>query len=89
MANLLSLPDAARQLGGISAWTLRKHISLGKIEVTRLGRRVFLKSEEVERIRREGLPPLRNTGRKSHPPVRVMAPTPNIPENVGQRYICG
>jgi len=66
MQVLHGLADAARMLGGISVWTLRKHISQGKVRVTRLGRRVFLASEEVERIRREGLPSLA-TGRKEKP----------------------
>jgi hypothetical protein len=56
--NLFPLPEAANLLGGISIWTLRKHIARGNVAVTHLGRRVFLRSEEVERIRGEGLPPL-------------------------------
>jgi excisionase family DNA binding protein len=56
MEVLHGLDEAAKMLGGISVWTLRKHISRGGIAATRLGRRVFLSSEEVERIRREGLP---------------------------------
>jgi hypothetical protein len=57
---LYSIQEAARMLGGISPWTLRKHISPGqKVRVVRLGRRVFLDAEELERIRREGLPSLR------------------------------
>jgi hypothetical protein len=55
---LFSVEDAARVLGGISPWTLRKHIAIGNVKVTRIGRRVFLDTEEVERIRREGLPSL-------------------------------
>jgi hypothetical protein len=56
---LHGLDEAARMLGGISVWTLRKHISQGGITPTRLGRRVFLSSAEVERIQKEGLPSLR------------------------------
>jgi hypothetical protein len=59
MAILFSLKAAAQQLGGISVWTLRKHVSNRTIAVTRIGRRVFLDSEEVERIRKNGLPSLR------------------------------
>ncbi len=58
MAVLLSLDKAADALGGISIWTLRKHIAVGNVKVTRIGRRVLLTAEEVERIRREGLPSL-------------------------------
>jgi hypothetical protein len=55
---LFSVEDAARVLGGISPWTVRKHIAFGNVKVTRIGRRVFLTAEEVERIRRDGLPSL-------------------------------
>jgi hypothetical protein len=56
---LYSLEDASRVLGGVSVWTLRKHISSGRLQVVRLGRRVFLDAEEIDRVRREGLPSLR------------------------------
>ena len=61
-SNILNIFDAARALGGISPWTLRKHVSQGTVAVTRMGRRVFLRGEEIERIRREGLPKLRACG---------------------------
>jgi predicted site-specific integrase-resolvase len=68
--NLHALKEAAQSLGGISIWTLRKHVSYGNVAVVRLGRRVFLSSEEIERIRREGLPSLRNESRSvSHSEV--------------------
>jgi hypothetical protein len=57
--NLYSLSQGATLLGGISIWTLRKHVAYGNVHVIRLGRRVFLRSEEIERIRQEGLPSLR------------------------------
>jgi excisionase family DNA binding protein len=60
MPMLYAIEDAAQSLGAISPWTLRKHISKGRIRVVRIGRRVFLDAEELERIRREGLPSLRN-----------------------------
>lgn len=55
---LYDVRDAAKLCGSLSPWTLRKHISRGTVHVTRIGRRVFLRSEEIERIRREGLPSL-------------------------------
>lgn len=58
-AQLFSVEDAATVLGGISPWTLRKHIQYGNLKVTRIGKRVFLDAEELERIRRDGLPSLR------------------------------
>jgi excisionase family DNA binding protein len=59
MSILYSMQEAAEALGGISHWTLRKHAGAGRIKVVRLGRRVFVDAEELERIRREGLPSLR------------------------------
>lgn len=58
MSVLYALPEAARLLGGISVWTLRKHVANRGLQVTRIGRRVFLDAEEIERVRREGLPSL-------------------------------
>jgi hypothetical protein len=55
---LFSLPEASRELGGISTWSLRKHIYQGNISPIRLGRRVTLSSREIARIRRDGLPSL-------------------------------
>jgi excisionase family DNA binding protein len=56
---IFNVDDAASLLGGVSPWTLRKHIANGTIRITRIGRRVLLLAEEVERIRQEGLPSLR------------------------------
>ena len=56
---LYDLVESTRQLGDLSIWTLRKHISAGNVKVVRLGRRVFLTAQEIERICSEGLPPLR------------------------------
>ena len=58
-SQLYSLADASRQLGDLSIWTLRKHVFRGNVRPTRLGRRIFLSSEEIARIRREGLPSLK------------------------------
>lgn len=66
---LYSFAEAARLLGGISHWTLYKHKSLGQIRVVHIGRRVFLDSEELERIQKDGLPSL-----------RLPQPTPLNPE---------
>jgi excisionase family DNA binding protein len=58
MPMLYPIAEAARLLGDISHWTLRKHVAAGRLRVVRIGRRVFLDAEEVERIRRDGLPSL-------------------------------
>ena len=56
---LRALPDAAHELGGISIWTLRGHVKLGTIQTVRVGRRIFISSEEIARIKSVGLPSLR------------------------------
>jgi hypothetical protein len=67
MAVLLALDKAAEALGGISIWTLRKHIARGNVRVTHLGRRVFLDEGEMARIMRNGLPSLRaNANNATH-----------------------
>ena len=40
-AILLGIQQAAEQLGGISPWTLRKHIAQGHIRVARIGQRIL------------------------------------------------
>lgn len=49
----------AQHLGRSSPWTIRKHIERGNIKVVRIGRRVFISEDEIRRIQRDGLPPLR------------------------------
>ena len=57
--DLYSLQDSAKRLGNISVYTIHKHAAkAGNIKVTRIGRRVFLSADELERISREGLPSL-------------------------------
>jgi len=56
---LFSFEDAAKFLGGISTWTLRVHARRANIRTVHLGLRVFITLEELERIRRDGLPSLR------------------------------
>jgi len=58
-SQLFGLAEASRRLGNLSIWTLRKHLLQGNIKPTRLGRKVFISSEEITRIQREGLPSLK------------------------------
>ena len=51
--------EATQLLGKVSPWTIFKHIREGKVTAVKLGRRVFVRQDEIDRIRREGLPPLR------------------------------
>jgi hypothetical protein len=64
-SKLYPLEDAAsHELGGTSVWYLRKAVAQGIVKPTRLGKRVFLSSEEISRIQREGLPSLDTTSAK-------------------------
>ncbi len=49
MNALRSVEEAARLLG-ISKWTVRGYIRDGKLRPVRLGRRVLLSEEELERL---------------------------------------
>jgi hypothetical protein len=57
-SGLFGYNDAAVRLGGVSAWTLRKHVARGNIAATRIGRRLFLSEGELRRIEARGLPSL-------------------------------
>lgn len=63
---LHKVPNAARLLGYETPWTLWKHIGLSHVSVVRLGKRVFVRDEEIERIRREGLPKLPGPKLENH-----------------------
>lgn len=54
---LYSLNEAGSVLG-VSPWSLRRHIADGRISPTRIGRRVLLTSEALDRIAKQGLPSL-------------------------------
>ena len=56
---LHTFEESGRLLGGFSPWSLRRHAQRKNIRTTHLGSRVFLDTEELERIRREGLPSLK------------------------------
>ena len=61
-SKLVTIEGAAQALGAISPWTLRKHIERRTVAVVRLGRRVFIHTDEIARIVKEGLPPLSARG---------------------------
>lgn len=62
--SLYSIDDAARVLGKISGWTLRKHLKRGNVAAVRIGRRMFVHVSELQRIQAEGLPSLSQPGAK-------------------------
>ena len=49
----IGLKDAAAALG-LSHWTLRKYIREGKIRAVRIGRRVLIEPEELEKLVQAG-----------------------------------
>lgn len=49
-----SLKDAAEALGGVSIGFLRLESQRGHLQVTRLGRRVLITAEELDRYLAEG-----------------------------------
>ena len=53
MRPLKSIEEAAGLLG-ISKWTVRAYIKAGKLRPVRLGRRVLVREEELERLILEG-----------------------------------
>jgi excisionase family DNA binding protein len=53
MEALLSIERAAQVLG-ISPWTVRRYIATRKIRSVRIGRRVLLEQEELQRIVDDG-----------------------------------
>ena len=51
---LLSLQEATKKLGGISLSLLRKAVADGRLEVIRVGRRVLVDAEYLEKQLRSG-----------------------------------
>jgi len=50
MDELISIPEAARRLGGISVWTVRGWISQGRLLRTKVGRRTMLRISELSKV---------------------------------------
>jgi excisionase family DNA binding protein len=51
---LLSIPEAARELGGISVWTVRAWLTQGRLRRTKVGRRTLIRSSELARVINDG-----------------------------------
>ncbi len=47
---LLDIPAAARHLGGIGENTLRRWIKEGRVPAVRLGRRILIRQESLEKL---------------------------------------
>jgi excisionase family DNA binding protein len=54
MECLLSIEEAARQLGGISKWTVHAWLSQGKLRRTKVGGRTMIRESELQRVINDG-----------------------------------
>ena len=54
MENLLSVSDVAKQLGGISKWTVYAWLSQGKLQRTKVGGRTMIRESELEKVIEDG-----------------------------------
>ena len=52
MSKLLTIEQAAAVLG-ISPWTVRYHVKMGRLSRVKLGRRVLIEEAELERFVQE------------------------------------
>jgi excisionase family DNA binding protein len=64
---LLSVEEAARQLGGLSKWTIHAWLSQGRLQRTKVGGRTMIRTSELQKVIEEG--------GKSPTPRRSASPT--------------
>jgi len=50
MDRLLSIPEAAKYLGGISSWTVRKMLKTGQLGRTKVGSRTMIRESQLQRV---------------------------------------
>ena len=51
---LISVPEAARRLGGISKWTVHSWLSQGKLKRTKVGGRTMIRESELAKVIEDG-----------------------------------
>jgi excisionase family DNA binding protein len=54
MDTLFSVEEAARQLGGISKWTVHAWLSQGRLQRTKVGGRTMIRESELEKVIQDG-----------------------------------
>ncbi len=54
MERLLSVEEAAQQLGGISKWTVHAWLSQGKLQRTKVGGRTMIRESELAKVIQDG-----------------------------------
>lgn len=53
MNRLLSVPESARFLGGVSPWTIRSWLTQKRLARVKVGRRTMISQRELERFIRQ------------------------------------
>ena len=51
---LVSVPEAAKLLGGISKWTVHAWLSQGRLQRTKVGSRTMIRESELQKIIEDG-----------------------------------
>jgi excisionase family DNA binding protein len=54
METLLSVEEAARQLGGLSKWTIHAWLSKGRLKRTKVGGRTMIRESELAKVIEDG-----------------------------------
>jgi excisionase family DNA binding protein len=54
MEKLFSVEEAARELGGLSKYTIHAWLSSGKLRRTKVGSRTMIRESELERVIEDG-----------------------------------
>jgi excisionase family DNA binding protein len=47
---LLSVPEAAKRLGGVSKWTIHAWLSQGRLQRTKVGGRTMIRESELAKM---------------------------------------
>jgi len=55
---LMSVPEAAKRLGGISKWTVYAWLSQGRLQRTKVGSRTMIRQSELLRILKDRVEPV-------------------------------
>jgi hypothetical protein len=53
---LLSVPEVAKRLGGISPWTVHCWLSQGRMQRTKIGSRTMVRASELKKVIRDETP---------------------------------
>lgn len=51
---LYSVPESAKELGGISKWTVHAWLSQGRLKRTKVGSRTMIRGSELQKVIQDG-----------------------------------